>query len=129
MHKLASMLRICRSNFGICCFKAVALVTKRNGSHFYVIILALLGKILVAVWAGIVQLIEEYTSPCQILWQSVEPLLRYGDLIFSKMAAIHHLGFSIVRNVTSSECNCQCFIMSNFMPVCQTIAAIWHFLT
>jgi len=33
----------------------------------------------------------QYTASCQILWRSVKPLLRYGNLTVFKMAAVCHL--------------------------------------
>ena len=37
-------------------------------------------------------------SICQILCRLVNPLLRYGDFLFFKMAAVRHLGFLKFQN-------------------------------
>jgi len=41
----------------------------------------------------------ERASSCKNSWQCVKPLLRYGDFLFFKTAAIRHLGFVKIGNV------------------------------
>jgi len=42
---------------------------------------------------------SHFASPCQILWRSVKPLLRYRDLCNFQDASRRHLGFSKFRTV------------------------------
>jgi len=42
---------------------------------------------------GLSLVVGQLASPCQISLNSVERLLRYGDLAVFKMAAVRHLGF------------------------------------
>ena len=37
--------------------------------------------------------LKQYASPCEILWRLAELLLKCGDLMTFKMAAVRHLGF------------------------------------